>query len=152
MRAGTSTFWPNGGTSANTFEELTNIVAQICCYNFSTKTWSTKEVGCAEPNGWGIYDPVTGSLVLDAVTPSTNKMYPKNKQSGGIDPVGNSYSVGSYIARVVKIGSDFYMNMPASRFLTYAKNKTTGVISANLDSRAYNCRLAIHLKPLNFGD
>ena len=148
IRAGTTTFWPTGGSYGDTEETLQGYLNQVVNWEGSSGA-GTQEVGLMNANQWGVYD-VAGyggaCICLDTAVPSTNKSYPKNKVSGGTDPVGSSYSVGSaYLRRVVKGGGEtratasHWKRLPCARYL-------------GATSSAYPTRLAIHLKPLNFGD
>ena len=153
VRAGTSTFWSTGGTSSDSLETLTNYVQRLMSYDLRTKTFITTEVGCAEANTWGIYDPVTSScLVLDTVALVGNKNYPSSAQIGGTDPVGSYVSAGNYIGRVVRLsGSSLWEHLPMGRYAT--RIRTPGTTDpGGLGNNAYYARLAIHLKPLNFRD
>lgn len=165
-RAGTTTFWPNGGTQSDSIEQLTNYVNQICNWYYSTGNTTAQEVGLMQDNGWGIYDIIgnaCSSWTLDtaprviAYVPSTGKVtdrgYPSTTPAGGTDPIGftfaNQPSNNGHlfpIKRVVHSMSGMtataklYNLLPSIRYLyDPAYNQTAA-------------RFAIHLKPLNFPD
>lgn len=152
MRAGTTTYWPNGGTRFDSYETLTNIYNEISPANNGVVGYYSIT------NAFGIYDFLgygASSLCLDAVRPyaQNRASYPYYGLSDATDPVGALYAMGSAYAggflqqRVLKgqinlttSGGALYSLLPCIR--------QTGLTN----NSGYNVRFAIHLKPLNFGD
>ena len=137
MRAGTTTYWPNGGTADDSPEALGALADAIA--------WPAYEhdVGGKAANAWGIYDPV--GLVPDWTIGTTSG------KSGAASPsVGISSSVTDYVGaykdspewRVIRgsaSSSSRYLMLPCVRQII----DPTSEYSAST-------RLCIHLKPLNF--
>ena len=136
MRAGTTTFWPNGGTMEDGLDALTAVVGEIAWRN------GTHEVGLLADNGWGIYDPVglCPEWTLDKCAKiGGNGILPRNGLSGGEDPVGSSSAQANYRVYRGGMGSALRDLLPCRRCAN----------SHNLDGVA-GARFCIHLKPLNF--
>lgn len=152
IRCGATTYWPVGGTSADSYETLKTIYDSIA-------PASMGEVGYySVTNAFGLYDFMgygSNGLVLDATrprAPNNSASYPYYALSNATDPVGNSYPWGSSYApsflqhRILKgqmnatSSTALYSLLPCIR----QTGRTTNT--------GYCARLAIHLKPLNFGD
>ena len=136
MRAGTTTFWPNGGTMEDGLDALTAVVGEIAWRN------GTHEVGLLADNGWGIYDPVglCPEWTLDKCAKIGGKgILPKSGLSGGVDPVGSSSAQANYRVYRGGMGSALRDLLPCRRCAN----------SHDLDGVA-GARFCIHLKPLNF--
>ena len=136
MRAGTTTIYPNGGTSDNTREQL-----EVLWEEFAPN--STQEnIGLRSPNSWDIYNPI-GMLwywCLDAVTPaSETETLESNRWPGqsGRDPVGERIAVGSPMMRITRGGgyanANMLNSMPGSR-RAYSSSQQQAAV-----------RLAVHL-------
>ena len=152
MRAGTTTYWPNGGTRNDSYETLTNLYNAISPVNGGVVGYHSVT------NAFGIYDFLgygASSLCLDATRPVKydRPSYPYYALNDSTDPVGNLYAMdyayaGSFLkARLLKgqinlttAGGALYTLLPCIR--------QTGLT----DNGGYNVRFAIHLKPLNFGN
>lgn len=133
MRAGRTTFWPNGGTMDDSLATLTNVVDEICWRGGS------HEVGLKADNGWGIYDPVgiAPEWMLDTVSGKVGHT-PKKGLSSGTDPVGVTSSTAT--DRVIRTdgAKSLHLLLPSYRR-----------VYGHADSVAA-ARFCIHLKPLNF--
>ena len=156
MRGGTSTFWPSGGIGSDSFETLTNYVNEVANWHYTSgysgSSSAPAVVGYfpAKTNAWGICDTAgygASCVCLDTAIPSGNKRYPSRAVASATDPVGFSgYAAGSeYLRRVVKGGAEpganasLWQLLPCARYL-------------GEQTSAYAFRMAIHLKPLNFGN
>ena len=140
-RANTTTFWPTGGMTDETFGQHTNQVNDIAAWYGNTASTAQKAVGTAErDNGWGFYDVVglAGEWTLDCAKntgPSTPAL---GLPSSSVDPVG----ADGWTYRVVKSASgnssntEFWWLLPSRRQLA---EPSTGTCST---------RFCIHLKPL----
>ena len=133
MRAGRTTFWPNGGTMDDSLATLTNVVDEICWRGGS------HAVGLKADNGWGIFDPVgiAPEWTLDTVSSKVSHT-PKKGLSSGTDPVGVTSSTAA--DRVIR--SDGAISL---QFLLPSYRRVYG----HAESVAA-ARFCIHLKPLNF--
>ena len=133
MRAGRTTFWPNGGTMDDSLATLTNVVDEICWRGGS------HEVGLKADNGWGIYDPVgiAPEWTLDTISGKVNHT-PKKGLSSETDPVGVTSS--SAADRVIRTDG-----AKSLQFLLPSYRRVYG----HAESVA-GARFCIHLKPLNF--
>ena len=158
LRGGMSTFWPSGGTKTDSFETLTNYVNAVANWyytsGYSSASSASAVVGyyCnTKTNAFGICDIAgfgAAAVCLDTAIPSGNKRYPARNVGSKTDPVGYlpGYPSGSeYLRRVVKGGGEagskasLWAMLPCARYLGEATS-------------TYSTRLAIHLKPLDFGD
>jgi formylglycine-generating enzyme required for sulfatase activity len=135
MRAGTTTIFPNGGTSSNTRDELQELWLEYSPID------SAEGVGLRKPNPWDIYNPVgmVYNWCLDAV-PRTDatKSQEDNKSTGqsGLDPVGHAIQAGEPMLRI-------------GRGNGWNNGKSIGSLPghrrAHVTSAASAFRLAIHL-------
>ena len=152
IRCGATTYWPNGGTREDSYETLKSIYDAIA-------PASMGEVGYySVTNAFGLYDFMgygACSLCLDAARPRNANLaasYPYHALSDKTDPVGNSYPWGSAYAstflqhRVLKGQSN--MTTAAALYTLLPCFRQTG----RTTNTGYCVRLAIHLKPLNFGN
>ena len=133
MRAGRTTFWPNGGTMDDSLATLTNVVDEICWRGGS------HEVGLKADNGWGIYDPVgiAPEWTLDAITGGNKGSTPKKGLSNATDPVDASSASPTH--RVVRTdgAKSMHFLLPSYRRV-YEHEKAVAA-----------ARFCIHLKPLS---
>ena len=143
-RAGAGTFWPTGGTTAESFAEHTNEVDRIVAwYGNSTGTAQQrrqqKPVGTREDNGWGLYDVVglAGELTLDAA-PGTGAIPTKGRSDSGVDPVGDV----NCAKRVIRSASGNGENTRLCELLPCRRQL------ADPAAHSYSTRFCIHLKPL----
>ena len=132
MRAGRTTFWPNGGTMDDSMAALTNIVDEICWRG------GTHDVGLKADNGWGIYDPSGNGpeWALDTIAGGYTGSTPKKGLSDGTDPVGASSDSPS--CRVVRTdgAKSLHWLLPSYRRV-YKHGESVAA-----------ARFCIHLKPL----
>ena len=133
MRAGRTTFWPNGGTMDDSLATLTNVVDEICWRGGS------HAVGLKADNGWGIFDPVgiAPEWTLDTVSGKVSHT-PKKGLSSGTDPVGVTSSKAA--DRVIRTdgAKSLHLLLPSYRRVYGHAESVAGA------------RFCIHLKPLNF--
>jgi hypothetical protein len=152
LRCGTTTYWPFGGNSSDSYETLTNMFLAV-----SPETTNVVGYYGTTTNAFGLLDFVgyaSPSICLDVVRPriATNPAsYPFYALSDAVDPVGLSWSLEENYGplflqhRVVKgpssskISNGLLYTMPFIR--------QTGRTSSS-----YTVRFAIHLKPLAFKD
>ena len=139
-RAGTATFWPTGGTTADNLSACTNYVNAFVAWYGSTGSTAQKNVGTKPHNGWGLYDVVglAGEWTLD-----TARNYGASTPYYGLpetstDPTG----VDGWTYRIIKSGNGnaantaIYDLLPCRRQMSVA----TGT--------SYSTRFCIHLNPL----
>ena len=140
-RAGTTTFWPTGGTTGETFAAHTNQVNGFVAWYGSTGSTAQSAVGTKPDNGWGIYDVVglAGEWMLDTAKNTGTYTFPDyGLPDDATDPVG--VSGGTW--RIVKSANGngnktaLYDLLPCRRQM------------ASPDSASYSTRFCIHLKPL----
>ena len=135
MRAGTTTYWPNGGTADDGSEVLGALVDAIAWPKYEY------DVGGKAANAWGIYDSV--GLVSDWTLGTTSGKSGAASPSVGVSSPVTDY-VGAYVEsptwRVVRGSSSMDFNMlPCVRQIISPSSKYSA-----------STRLCIHLKPLNF--
>lgn len=147
-RAGTTTFWANGGTTEDSLVTITNKVNEIINWYSSTGNETTRDVGLMADNGWGLYDLAgngSASWCLDTDLFQGTKNYPRYGLSGGTDPVGRNLNNGN-LKRIVRSTGQSARNTGLFQFLPSMRY----AYAPNYHYAA--ARFAIHLKPLNFGD
>lgn len=150
MRAGTTTFFPTGGTTNNTIEELSGYLFEIATgAKNSTYTWNAV-VGKCSPNQLGIYDfNIRQELCLDwsdctGYYGSGTAWYMPNPPSG-LDPVGPNSCTRNL--RIVK-GREYNWDAFWGAALQYCHTSWRSGLPVS-DSTFNGClRFAIHLKPL----
>ena len=102
MRAGTTTIFPNGGTSSNTKAELEDLWLELS----PPYPPGQEDVGLRKPNGWDIYNPVgmTYYWCLDAERKTAATYYEDNTSAGqsGTDPYGETIAVGDPLVRLAR--------------------------------------------------
>jgi hypothetical protein len=140
-RANTTTFWPTGGTSDETFGQHTNQVSAIAAWYGNTTSTAQKAVGTVKrDNGWGLYDVVglAGEWTLDCAKNTGTSTPVLGLPSSSVDPVG----ADGWMYRIIKSASgnasntEFWWLLPSRRQLA---EPSTGTCST---------RFCIHLKPL----
>ena len=140
-RANTTTFWPTGGTTDETFGQHTNQVNAIAAWYGNTASTAQKAVGTAEcDNGWGLYDVVglAGEWTLDCAKNTGASTPALGLPSSSVDPVG----ADGWTYRIVKSASgnasntEFWWLLPSRRQLAEPSTETCST------------RFCIHLKPL----
>ena len=138
-RANTTTFWPTGGTVAESLSTHTNQVNAFIAWYGNGGSASTV-VGARHDHGWGIYDVVglVGEWMLDTARntgPSTPLL---GLPETSTDPTG----ADGWSLRIVKSANGngnktaLYDLLPCRRQM------------ASPDSASYSTRFCIHLKPL----
>ena len=139
-RANTTTFWPTGGTVAETFAAHTNQVGGFVAWYGNTGSDAQKSVGTMSDNGWGLYDVIglAGEWTLDA-TAGTGTVPARNRLPDAYtDPIGGR----NCDRRVLRSASGnsksvkFHELLPCRRQL------------ADPSRHSYSTRFCIHLKPL----
>jgi len=154
MRAGTTTFFPNGGTKENTSEELKALYSKLAQAKYDTgkDTW-TFNVGLKDPNPWGIYDfAVRSELVLDYANYGgywgTGSQHRLDGLTGGVDPVGPQTATSSHKYRVRRSGEANFTPWGQTS-ITRAFTALRTTVQIHLGGQFNTCfRMAIHLKPL----
>ena len=139
-RAGTTTFWPTGGTTGETFAAHTNQVNGFVAWYGSTGSTAQSAVGTKPDNGWGFYDVIglAGEWTLDA-TAGNGSVPARNKLPDAYtDPVGGSGCTRRVLRRASGNGAATGLNelLPCRRQL------------ADPSWQSYSTRFCIHLKPL----
>lgn len=143
-RAGSTGFFPNGGTTADSHTVLSNLVSEAGAWYPNVGT-STPAVGGYAPNAWGLYD-VVGSgeeWVLDSVSSTVaNGSLPAGNLSDSTNPTGVQNSKGWSAYRIIKGSSGnwasarLYNMVLAARWTCHPHNDS------------YATRFCIHLSPL----
>ena len=144
MRAGTTTIFPNGGTSSSTREELRELWLEYSPTN--TATSGAEGVGLRKPNPWDIYNPVgmVYNWCLDAVPRTGTTSQEDNKSAGqsGLDPVGMAIQAGEPMLRIGR-GNGWNNGNSIGSLPGYRRAHVTSVANA--------FRLAIHLADPRIG-
>ena len=100
MRAGTTTIFPNGGTSSSTKDELKELWLEY------SPAKSSENVGLRKPNQWDIYNPVgmVFNWCLDAQPRTGSGSDEDNTSAGqsGIDPYGQTIQSGGSMVRIAR--------------------------------------------------
>lgn len=139
-RAGTTTFWPTGGTTGETFAAHTNQVNGFVAWYGSTGSTAQSAVGTKPDNGWGLYDVIglAGEWTLDA-TAGTSTIPARNRLPDAYtDPVGGSGCARRVLRSASGNGATTGLNelLPCRRQI------------ADPSWHSYSTRFCIHLKPL----
>lgn len=144
-RAGTTTFWYNGGTVDTSYEECTNLVNEIAYSTLNPKVnnWTRTEVGLYLPNAYGLCDVV--GMRPEYVLDRFNHSVPLDTES--IDPVGpttgTSRALRAQHNEKDKHGLRYYA-------LTHI---TADYIDNTSTNTCQSVRFAIHLRPpRSFGE
>ena len=139
-RAGTDTFWPTGGTTADGFMAHTNQVDGFVAWYGNTHSTVQKNVGTKPDNGWGLFDVVglDGEWTLDTAKNTGTSTPLLGLPSASTDPTG----VEGWALRIVRSASGngvktaLYDLLPCRRQM------------AEPSTPDYATRFCIHLKPL----
>ena len=161
MSAGTSTFWPNGGTAAE--KDVTGLyesyLAEICWTDAKSSGWN-HDVGTKAANGWGFYDYfinwnpclnwINAGSTVDNDNPAYWDLGDRTDYYGPEYPTeftgaqaGKTFRVMcSYIAR--DIDSTTVRNSGGYKYTMFMRAK----VQENVASAFVVPRVAINLKPL----
>jgi len=139
-RAGKDTFWPTGGTVAESLSTHTNQVNAFIAW-YGNGGSSSTVVGARADNGLGLFDVVglAGEWTLDTAKNTGTNTFPDfGLPVDGTDPVGVSGGTWRIIKSANGNGNKtaLYDLMPCRRQM------------AAPDSVNYSTRFCIHLKPL----
>ena len=145
-RAGTSTFWPTGGTVQEDFETHTKQVNSFVSWYGTGATANTPVGSALHDNGWGLYDVIglAGEWTLDkAADKARNASFP----DGGLpasdtDPTGAD---GNYDRRILRSANGNQPTTPLYDLLP-CRRQLGDPASGN-----YATRFCIHLKALGGG-
>ena len=139
-RAGTTTFWPTGGTTGETFATHTNQVNGFVAWYGSTGSTAQSTVGTKPDNGWGLYDVIglAGEWTLDATAGTTTIPARYKLPDVYTDPVGGSGCARRVLRSASGNGAATDLNelLPCRRQI------------ADPSWHSYSTRFCIHLKPL----
>ena len=139
-RAGTTTFWPTGGTTNEIFATHTNQVNGFVAWYGSTGSTSQSAVGTKPDNGWGLYDVIglAGEWTLDATAGTTTIPARYRLPDVYTDPVGGSGCARRVLRSASGNGAATGLNelLPCRRQI------------ADPSWSSYSTRFCIHLKPL----
>ena len=139
-RAGTTTFWPTGGTTDETFAAHTNQVNGFVAWYGSTGSTAQSAVGTKSDNGWGLYDVIGlgGEWTLDATAGTTTIPARNRLPNAYTDPVGGSGCARRVLRSASGNGAATGLNelLPCRRQI------------ADPSWSSYSTRFCIHLKPL----
>ena len=139
-RAGTTTFWPTGGTANETFTTHTNQVNGFVAWYGSTGSTAQSAVGMKPDNGWGLYDVIglAGEWTLDATAGTTTIPARYRLPDVYTDPVGGSGCARRVLRSASGNGTATGLNelLPCRRQI------------ADPSWHSYSTRFCIHLKPL----
>ena len=140
-RAGTTTFWPTGGTVSETFATHTNQVNSFVAWYGSTGSTAQSAVGTKADNGWGLYDVIglAGEWTLDATAGTTTIPARNNRLPDAYtDPVGGR----DCARRVLRSASGNVAATGLNELLPCRRQL------ADPSWQSYSTRFCIHLKPL----
>lgn len=139
-RAGTTTFWPTGGTTGETFATHTNQVNGFVAWYGSTGSTAQSAVGTKPDNGWGIYDVVglAGEWMLDTARNTGSSTPLLGLPETSTDPTGAE----GWSLRIIKSANGNGNNTALYDLLPCRRQM------ASPDSASYSTRFCIHLKPL----
>ena len=139
-RAGTTTFWPTGGTTGETFAAHTNQVNGFVAWYGSTGSTAQSAVGTKPDNGWGLYDVIGlgGEWTLDATAGTTTIPARYRLPDVYTDPVGGNGCSRRVLRSASGNGAATGLNelLPCRRQI------------ADPAWQSYSTRFCIHLKPL----
>ncbi len=144
MRAGTTTIFPNGGTSSSTIDELKALWEEL------SPVSGYELVGLRNPNGWDIYNPVGMWYYwcLDAEPWTTTTFYDDNSSAGqsGTDPYGQTIAAGEPMVRLSR-GNGYASGAGIG---SLPGNRRAMVMTGFADAKC-GIRLAIHLADPRIG-
>ena len=144
-RAGTTTILPNGVTTADNYDVLTNRFSEIAAW-YGTVGSEEAVVGRFDPNNWGLYDVVglVGEWMLDAaVKQGGNSALPRNGLGDSTDPTGVDLSAYGSEQRIFRTASANYADVALYNIIPCSRQ-----MKAHSDESSCTTRFCIHLKPL----
>ena len=138
-RANTTTFWPTGGTTNETFATHTNQVNGFVAWYGNTGS-AQQSVGTKGDNGWGFYDVIGlgGEWTLDATAGTTTIPSRVRLPDAYVDPIGGR----DCARRVLRSASGNSESVTFSELLPCRRQL------ADPSWQSYSTRFCIHLKPL----
>ena len=143
-RAGTTTILPNGVTTADDYDGLTNKLNEIAAW-YGTVGSAEATVGLFAPNDWGLYDVVglVGEWMLDTAVKQGSGALPKSGLVNSTDPTGVDLSAYNSEYRIFRTASANYEGAALYNIIPCSRQMAG-------HSSEYTCstRFCIHLKPL----
>ena len=143
-RAGTTTILPNGVTTADNYDVLTNKLSDIAAW-YGTVGSDEVSVGLFATNNWGLYDVVglVGEWMLDSAVKQGTGSLPKNSLVNSTDPTGEDLSRWGSEYRIFRTASANYEGAALQNIIPCSRQMAG-------HSSEYTCstRFCIHLKPL----
>ncbi len=139
-RAGTTTFWPTGGTTDETLITISNYVNGIVAWYGNTSSTAQKAVGTKNANAWGIFDAsgLAGEWTLDTARNYGQTTPQLGLPESSTDPTG----VDGWSLRIIRSASGNAAATALWELLPCRRQM------AAPDSSSYSTRFCIHLKPL----
>ncbi len=140
-RAGTTTFWPNGGTVSESLQTISNYVNAITAWYGNTGSTAQKNVGTKSDNGWGLFDVVglAGEWTLDKARNNGTVPYYGLPETSS-NPIGADGSAYSY--RILRSANGNGAKTAIYDIITCRRQMSLP------SSSSYSTRFCIHLKPL----
>lgn len=156
-RCTTTTIWPNGGTTSESYSVLSNYVNAIAAWwgsGYGTGKSTDYTVGQKDPNAWGLYDicGCGGEWTLNCFPQkNASSVVPRSGRSNNaVDTVGplHTKAYTDYDARRIMKGSGgAYASAKLWTMLVSQRQLQTPS-----DSYAGSTRFCIHLKSLDFDE
>lgn len=142
-RAGTTTILPNGVTTADDYDGLTNKLNEIAAW-YGTVGSEEAAVGRFAPNNWGLYDVVglVGEWMLDAAVKGSGSL-PRGGLGNGNDPMGADLSAYGSEYRIFRTASANYAGVALCNIIPCSRQ-----MASHSSESSCSTRFCIHLKPL----
>ena len=143
-RAGTTTILPNGVTTTDNYDVLTNKLSEIAAW-YGTVGSEEVVVGRFDPNNWGLYDVVglVGEWTLDAAVKQGASALPRYGLSDSTDPTGVDLSAYGSEQRIFRTASANYADVALYNIIPCSRQ-----MKIHSDENSCSTRFCIHLKPL----